>query len=257
MSCLLALARPQWRGQSEFELRHLIQRPAPGDRDIGLVARLLHDRGNLDPVSGHLFILDRRTNSDRLIEIDPVTTADLEFPLPFDASDAGPTFNPATGNLWHGLITQAAQLRLVNTHVPRRLHKRNAPIPDQAHRLKLELACELPPLRDPTSKHLTRCLRNRVQAIQRFFLFAKLTPISPVTLSSMKRMPACSNASWIGGRRNIGLHHPLTSLKAPNRRQSSIGGSREIVLSPAEKSSCRSDLLGLKHPSSFCDFGLC
>jgi hypothetical protein len=43
----------------------------------------------------------------------------------------------------------------------------HASILDQAHRLKLELAGKLPSLHDPPPaplKHLTRCLRNRVQA---------------------------------------------------------------------------------------------
>src|SRR4051812_23200226 len=47
------------------------------------------------------------------------------------------------------------------------LHVRHATILDQAHRLKLELPRKLPPLHDAPpapSKHLTRCLRNRVQA---------------------------------------------------------------------------------------------
>src|SRR4029453_5409971 len=48
------------------------------------------------------------------------------------------------------------------------LHIGPAPVLDQAHSLKLELASKLPSLHDPPpvpSKHLTRCLRNRVQAI--------------------------------------------------------------------------------------------
>src|SRR5262245_65612918 len=43
----------------------------------------------------------------------------------------------------------------------------HASLLDQAHSLKLELAGKLPSLHDPPpapSKHLTRCLRNRVQA---------------------------------------------------------------------------------------------
>ncbi|MBN8956879.1 MAG: hypothetical protein J0H17_09935, partial [Rhizobiales bacterium] len=47
------------------------------------------------------------------------------------------------------------------------LNIRYAAILDQAHRLKLELPRKLTPLHDPPpapSKHLTRCLRNRVQA---------------------------------------------------------------------------------------------
>src|SRR4029453_2744765 len=49
------------------------------------------------------------------------------------------------------------------------LHIGPAPVLDQAHSLKLELASKLPSLHDPPpvpSKHLTRCLRNRVQARQ-------------------------------------------------------------------------------------------
>src|ERR1700722_12792268 len=49
----------------------------------------------------------------------------------------------------------------------RGLCKRNAPLLDQPHSLKLELLRKLPSLHDPPpapSKHLTRCLRNRVQA---------------------------------------------------------------------------------------------
>src|SRR5215208_1365070 len=55
----------------------------------------------------------------------------------------------------------------MHVQVLRCLNIRNAPILDQAHRLKLELPRKLTPLHDPPpapSKHLTRCLRNRVQA---------------------------------------------------------------------------------------------
>src|SRR5262249_55003003 len=44
----------------------------------------------------------------------------------------------------------------------------HAPFLDQPHSLKLELARKLPSLHDPPpapSKHLTRCLRNRLQAM--------------------------------------------------------------------------------------------
>src|SRR5205823_7756779 len=47
------------------------------------------------------------------------------------------------------------------------LHIGHPSLLDQAHSLKLELAGKLPSLHDPPpapSKHLTRCLRNRVQA---------------------------------------------------------------------------------------------
>src|SRR5580704_1483728 len=55
----------------------------------------------------------------------------------------------------------------MHTKVLRGLRIRDAPLLDQPHRLKLELPCKLPSLHDTPpvpSKHLTRCLRNRVQA---------------------------------------------------------------------------------------------
>src|SRR6266404_5921076 len=63
-----------------------------------------------------------------------------------------------------------AQLRRMDTQVLRGLHIRHAAFLDQPHSLKLELARKLPSLHDPPpapSKHLTRCLRNRVQAMCR------------------------------------------------------------------------------------------
>src|SRR5271155_4580140 len=55
----------------------------------------------------------------------------------------------------------------MHTEVLRGLGIRHAPFLDQPHSLKLELAGKLPSLHDTPpvpSKHLTRCLRNRVQA---------------------------------------------------------------------------------------------
>src|SRR5580704_7463713 len=60
-----------------------------------------------------------------------------------------------------------AQLRLMHTEIVRGLGIRHAPLFDQPHRFKLELPRKLPSLHDTPpvpSKHLTRCLRNRVQA---------------------------------------------------------------------------------------------
>src|SRR5262245_17319589 len=60
------------------------------------------------------------------------------------------------------------RMQAVSAEVLRCLHIGHASILDQAHGLKLELPRELPSLHDPPpapSKHLTRCLRNRVQAI--------------------------------------------------------------------------------------------
>src|SRR5262249_38824678 len=65
------------------------------------------------------------------------------------------------------LLHPIAQLRHMHAEVLRSLHIGHASLLDQAHSLKLELAGKLPSLHDPPpapSKHLTRCLRNRVQA---------------------------------------------------------------------------------------------
>src|SRR5436305_10707041 len=79
------------------------------------------------------------------------------------------------------LLHPLAQLRHMHVQVLRRLNIRHASILDQAHRLKLELSRKLTPLHDPPpapSKHLTRCLRNRVQAID-LLLDQGLTRQSP------------------------------------------------------------------------------
>src|SRR5579864_5442055 len=55
----------------------------------------------------------------------------------------------------------------MHTKVLRGLRIRDTPILDQPHSLKLELPCKFPSLHDTppvSSKHLTRCPRNRVQA---------------------------------------------------------------------------------------------
>src|SRR6202021_634732 len=65
--------------------------------------------------------------------------------------------------------------------VLRGLCKRNAPLLDQPHSLKLELLRKLPSLHDPPpapSKHLTRCLRNRVQARSSLQRFTSISIIS-------------------------------------------------------------------------------
>src|SRR5258708_28389552 len=59
----------------------------------------------------------------------------------------------------------------MHTEIVRGLRIGDAPLLDQPHSLKLELACKLPSLHDPPPvplKHLTRCLRNRVQASHQF-----------------------------------------------------------------------------------------
>src|SRR5277367_4594756 len=66
----------------------------------------------------------------------------------------------------------------MHIEIVRGLRIRHAPLFDQPHRLKLELACKLPSLHDSPpvpSKHLTRCPRNRVQATWKIF-FELLAP---------------------------------------------------------------------------------
>src|SRR5260370_246623 len=65
----------------------------------------------------------------------------------------------------------------MHTEIVRCLRIRHASLFDQPHRLKLELACKLPPFHDSPpvpSKHLTRCLRNRVQARRADFSTAEI-----------------------------------------------------------------------------------
>src|ERR1700759_1537065 len=62
----------------------------------------------------------------------------------------------------------AAKLGRMHPQVLRGLRITNPALLDQPNSLKLELAGKLPSLHDAPpapSKHLTRCLRNRVQAI--------------------------------------------------------------------------------------------
>src|SRR3981081_1789825 len=65
------------------------------------------------------------------------------------------------------LLHPIAQLRHMHAQVLRSLDIGHASLLDQAHSLKLELAGKLPSLHETPpapSKHLTGCLRNRVQA---------------------------------------------------------------------------------------------
>src|SRR6266566_1473197 len=92
----------------------------------------------------------------------------------------------------------------MHTEIVRGLRIRHASLFDQPHSLKLELACKLSPLHDPPpvpSKHLTRCLRNRVQptSIERVDLeldvnrhlenihsIRNLEPVSPMKVQSYR-----------------------------------------------------------------------
>src|SRR5262249_35741227 len=100
------------------------------------------------------------------------------------------------------LLYPIAQLRRVNVQVLRCLHIGHASVLDQAHSLKLELASKLPSLHDPPpvpSKHLTRCLRNRVQAISQTLPPGGGCPRS--CGSGAVRSPRASCASRNGQRR--------------------------------------------------------
>src|ERR1700756_2847520 len=95
------------------------------------------------------------------------------------------------------LLHPIAQLRRVNVQVLRRLHIGHASILDQAHGLKFELSRKLPSLHDPPpapSKHLTRCLRNRVQATR-----AKLSDFTEnkiMRIGLSLRCPHCAKENW-------------------------------------------------------------
>jgi len=70
----------------------------------------------------------------------------------------------------HQRLHSVTHLRRMHTKVAPRLRIQYAAVLDQTYRLKLELSRKLPPLHDPPPvppKHLTRCLRNRVQAKER------------------------------------------------------------------------------------------
>src|SRR5579863_3843991 len=82
----------------------------------------------------------------------------------------------------------------MHTEIVRGLGIRDAPLFDQPHSLKLELARKLPSLHDPPpvpSKHLTRCLRNRVQA-NAFYSARKTALLSLIERVMGKQLLAAS-----------------------------------------------------------------
>src|SRR5258708_39378036 len=103
------------------------------------------------------------------------------------------------------LLHPIAQLRHMHAQVLRSLHIGHASLLDQPHSLKLELAGKLPSLHDPPpapSKHLTRCLRNRVQARSR-----------TDTLSSCKMTGSPASRSRTGVDSPSARRHPRTALQ--------------------------------------------
>src|SRR5215204_4138097 len=146
----------------------------------------------------------------------------------------------------------------MHTEIMRSLAIRHAPLFDQPHSLKLELACKLPSLHHAPpvpSKHLTRCLRNRVQAINgsvrlstscAFFLLppihrycssrrsrasrsarkAERSARAYVTQASKRRSGAPGGAAQTQSLRK-GLHHLATWARASRRSIRSLGEERK------------------------------
>src|SRR5580700_4705213 len=82
----------------------------------------------------------------------------------------------------------------MHTEILRGLRIRHAPLFDQPHSLKLELACKLPSLHDTPpvpSKHLTRCLRNRVQAKSAYATDVPVATINIVQSSAFVSFSWC------------------------------------------------------------------
>src|SRR6476661_2280947 len=93
----------------------------------------------------------------------------------------------------------------MNAEVLRRLHIRHASILDQAHCLKLELSRKLPPLHDAPpvpSKHLTRCLRNRVQAKRPRSARTK-EALGPSLGAAIKRLYAGDRSPFLEARESL------------------------------------------------------
>src|SRR6266542_542961 len=110
----------------------------------------------------------------------------------------------------------------MHAQVLRSLHIGHASLLDQAHSLKLEFPRKLPSLHDPPpapSKHLTRCLRNRVQANELGrYSTRKVGQMLPTTLS-FRRAPCClahfpPSAIHVAVRRPCELVHTRLALDA-------------------------------------------
>src|SRR5277367_5373643 len=101
----------------------------------------------------------------------------------------------------------------MHIEIVRGLRIRHAPLFDQPHRLKLELACKLPSLHDAPpapSKHLTRCLRNRVQATHPVRASSETRPRHGCAIVQgfpKTRREAGRFWSTSGGERNCYSHH--------------------------------------------------
>jgi hypothetical protein len=120
-----------------------------------------------------------------------------------------------------------ARLRCVHTEVFRRLLIGYAAIFDQARCAKLEFSRKMPSLHDhPPLKHLTRCLRNRMQAKHAIVAQGRRRVVRPRRAKGLK--PA------------IGKTYPLgdAALAQPGRRSGEIY-QRAAAYSPAGAESLR------------------
>src|SRR5215211_7256907 len=100
------------------------------------------------------------------------------------------------------LLHPIPKLRLMHTQIFCGLRVRHAPLLDQPHSLKLELAGKLPSLHDPPpapSKHLTRCLRNPVQA--------KVVIETLKKIHGVHELPSGEKAYWDLGIENADIKH--------------------------------------------------
>src|SRR5438874_13813878 len=116
------------------------------------------------------------------------------------------------------LLHPITQLRHMHAQVLRRLHIGHAPLLDQAHSLKLELAGKLPSLHDPPpapSKHLTRCLRNRVQASHKIEVPRERAPAKVINLMDALRRSVDAERS--GGGRGEGERRAAASPQTPKK----------------------------------------
>src|SRR5215831_17631550 len=142
------------------------------------------------------------------------------------------------------LLHPIAQLRHMHAQVLRSLHIGHASLLDQAHSLKLELAGKLPSLHDPPpapSKHLTRCLRNRVQAMEALpGRQRRQEPGSRGALASGAHYPTAGHTggdllAWAGGGGSRNWKRPTSDRRADRACQNSRKPNLKFLRNLTEK----------------------
>ena len=94
-----------WTGTPSRDSNSCPMNPATGAVIASLNLGLNYDvtAGVYDPGTGHLFVIDRRTGPNKIVEINPADgTVIGDFTLPFNASEAGLAIDPLGGSLWYG-----------------------------------------------------------------------------------------------------------------------------------------------------------